>query len=275
MDQKLTVTIDGPGVQQGRIALRDLQRIIHPLEQAVRALLPRLPEGSARSQPDGRQSVRFLLSGIQPGSAVAEGSLAVEATIVDSMFDDDPVNRLVQGLNQGDEELPERVKRFIDRLQRNFPEGVETVEISIPGQVNKATLLPLEEEEVAAPAAEERIVTGRLMEVNFHARRGQLEVQRVRGRLTTKRIALQFIDEQASDMQRCARQLVNIKGRAWLGPDRDIHLLDVASIALHIDDRSALWPSKRFRWPSREELLTNVDMEEFLLTSSDSDEEEE
>lgn len=275
MEQKLTVTIDGPGVQRGRIALRDLQRIIHPLEQAVRALMPRLPESRAKSQRAGRQPVLFLLSGIQSGSAVAEGSLSVEATIADSMFDDDPVQRLVQGLSQRDNELPERAKRHIERLRRNLPEGVETVEISIPGQIYEAILLPMEEEEVPVPAPVVRTVTGRLMEVNFLARRGQLEVQRERGRSPTRRIALQFIDEQASDMQRCARQLVKVKGRASLGPDNEILLLNVTSVARHIDDRSALWPSKRFRWPSREELLANVDMEEFLLTSADSDEEEE
>ena len=275
MDQRLIVTIDGPGVEQGKIALRDLQRIIHPLEQAVRALMPRLPEGAAGPQLAGRQSVRFLLSGIESGSAVAEGSLAVEATIVDSMFDVDPLERLVSGLTQEGHELPKQVKRYIERLQRNFPDGVETVQIAIPGLVDSATLLPLKAVEVPALFAEERTVTGRLMEINFVSRRGLLEVQRARGKRPIRRISLRFNDELAGDMQRCARQLVSAKGRASLGPDSEIRLLDVTGIALHIDDRSSLWPSKKFRWPTKEERLTNVDMAEFLLTSSDNEEDDE
>ncbi len=274
MEQKLTVTIDGPGVRQGKIALRDLQRIIHPLEQAVQALLPRQPRTSSRASASSRQPVRFLLSRIDSGSAVAEGSLVVEATIAESMFNDDPLDRLINGLTSQDAELSTRAKRYIERLQRNLPIGVESIDIAIPGLPGKARLEPLSRVEARLPSTDERTVTGRLMEINFRAKRALLEIPRVMGRRSTQQIALQFPDELASDMQRLARQLVVVDGRAALADNGAILKLELDSIALYIDDRTGLWPAKKFRWPTPEERLTNVDMEEFLRSSKDLYEDE-
>ena len=275
MEQQLTLRIEGPGVIPGRIAPGDLQRIVQPLEQAVRALLPVMPSSVSGPRNDDRPQVRFLLSGIESGSAVTSGDLTVEATLSRSMFDDDPLDRLISGLNSEDKQLPARVMRYIERLQRNFPIGVETICVEVSGNGGKATLRPLKQNGACALLEEERSLTGRLMEVNFLAKRAQLEVQRARGGRPTQRISLQFEDELAGDMQRCARQLVSVKGRATLNRTRDVQRLDVSGIALQVDDRRALWPQKKFRWPTPDERLSNVDMAEFLLTSSDYDEDDE
>lgn len=275
MERKLTIRIDGPGVAAGKIALRDLQRIVHPLEQAVRALLPRLPMGSAGAAGERRQSVQFLLSGIADGSAVAEGSLAVEASMAESLFDDDPFERLVAGISDGGQKLPSQALRCIERLRRNLPEGVETVEIALSGQAGRVTLLPLADIETPVAVTERRTLSGRLVEIDFSAKRAKLEVPAVKGRKSTRKISLRFADELAGDMQRLARQLVAAVGLATLYEDGDVRELDVTGITLQIDDRGALWPPKRFKWPTKDQLLSNVDMEEFLRTSSDYYDEDE
>ena len=111
MQQRLSVRIAGPGVLEGKIALRDLQRVVRPLEQAVRALLPASKPAPSEGGGPRKPAVRFLLSGIRSGSAVAE----LEAdTELDPMLGDlswDPLDRLVQGAAGNGAELPEARER--------------------------------------------------------------------------------------------------------------------------------------------------------------------
>ena len=100
MEQRLTVRIAGPGVPVGKIGLKDLQRIVHPLEQAVRALLPAIePRPPTGGRPQ-RPAVRLLLSGIEPGSAVANLELDAEVAPTFDSLAPDPLGRLVAGRRQ-------------------------------------------------------------------------------------------------------------------------------------------------------------------------------
>ena len=275
MERKLTVRIDGPGVEQGRIALRDLQRIIHPLEQALKALVPSPPTNQSARSDSRSQPVRFLLSGIDAGSAIAQGSLLIEATLAEPMFEHDPVDQLIKGLANEHPALPARAMRHIERLRRRLPEGVDSVEIEIAGLAEAAHLAPLEAVAPQGTHQAARSLSGRLMEINFLSRRAILEIPAARGRRTTRRIALRFSDESAGDMQRFARQLVVVDGMATIEERGAISEMEVSAISLQLDDRTAMWPAKKFHWPSPDERLANADMDEYLRSSQDVHEDEQ
>ena len=272
MERQLTVRIVGPGVLEGKIGLRELQRIVHPLEQAVRALLPaHEPPAVARSKRR-KPRARFLLSGIESGSAIADLELETEFDRASAMIDPDPIGRLLDGCREHGETLPEVVQGHLTRLARGLPEGVEFIELSSPTSGAVARLSRRAAEEQQRSTVDLRVVSGRLIEVDFRTGRARLQVPRASSRRAgPELLPLRFADELANDMQRLARQLVTVQGLAELNSSGVVQSLTVERISLEFDDRHVLWAPKRFRWPTDEELWTDVDVEEFLRTSRDDE----
>ena len=277
MESRLTIRIEGPGVQQGKIALKDLQRIVHPLEQAVRALLPATEPAE---QPGGRArkpQVRFLLVGsIGKGSATAD--LELDTSINQSLpsLEPDPLSRLVEGLGRTEEHLPTAAHRPIDRMAQHLPPGVDSVEIAVRGSDVRCRITRQDLGEPAKTLTGSLNVSGRLMAVDFEKGRAVLRVPQANPRSTRpRRIRLRFPDQLAGDMQSYARQLVTVEGIAEMDSSDEIRSLEVLRMYADYDDRRAMWAPKLFTWPAAEDRIENVDIEAFLREAHGVDEDDE
>ena len=275
MQQRLSVRIAGPGVLEGKIALRDLQRVVRPLEQAVRALLPASKPAASEGGGPRKPAVRFLLSGIRSGSAVAELEMDTE---LDPMLGDlswDPLDQLVQGAAGNGAQLPKLASDHLDRMARSLPDGVDFVELGLHDSGTSARIYRRAPADVAVGTDELLTISGRLVSVDFRAGVARIEVPAILKRnVGTQLLVLRFPDELASDMQRCARQHVAAHGVATKTAAGIVESLAVRWIQAVIDDRPGLWAPKRFTWPSADERLDNVDMDEFVRTSRDDGEDD-
>ncbi len=264
METRLSVRIVGPGVRPGKIALRDLQRIVHPLEQAIQALLPAPSAGTGR----------LLLSGLGKGSAVAELELDIELQPRLPTLESDPIRQLIAGIEDPEQPLPPEADHHIARMASHLPAGVDRVELTLHGTEARAQI-PRRDPAPAPSTTETRTISGRLISVNFGSRRAHLEVPSTnRRRKHRKLVQLRFADELATDMQQCARQLVTATGKATVSAG-GVQSLEVEKIWVEYDDRRKLWPAKRFRWPSPDELLDNFDVQDFLENIHGVDEDDE
>ena len=273
MERRLSIRMAGPEVPEGKFALRDLQRIVHPLEQAVRALLPAsTPDGIQKGRPRKPQ-VRFLLSAIESGSAVASGEIDMDLEPTLENFEVEPLVLLVEGLGGTSAQLPESSRRHLDRIAQNLPTGVDYVELTVPAEEKSARIYRRRQPDQPTGRTEKTAtLSGRLMSINFRNGLARLEVQAERQRkAAAQMVLLRFPDELANDVQRCARQQVSVHGVAMLDAGGEIESLNVQRIRSTLDDRQSLWAPKRLRWPTPDERLDNVDMQEFLRTSSEED----
>jgi len=274
MERRLIVRISGPGVLEGKIALKDLQRIVHPLEQAVGALLPAGRPTASKGGRPRRPAARFLLSGIAAGSAVADLELETDLEPTLANFDGDPLSRLIEGAEEGGAELPDAARGHLERMAQHLPLGVECVELALREAGASARIYRSDPAKQAAGGQAVLTRSGRLIAVDFRKGTAQLETQGSRkGKAGARRIRLKFPDELANDMQRCARQQVSVRGAATIGATGAVNSLDVQWIQAEFDDRRLLWAPKRFRWPAPDQRIDNVDMDEFLRTSRDDDDE--
>ncbi len=274
MERRLSIRMAGPEVPEGKFALRDLQRIVHPLEQAVRALLPASkPDGVQKGRPRKPQ-VRFLLSAIESGSAVASGEIDMDLEPTLENFGVEPLVQLVEGLDGTSARLPENSRRHLDRIAQNLPDGVDYVELVVPAEEKSARIYRRRPPDQPTGRAEKAAtLSGRLMSIDFRNGFARLEVQAERRqKAAAQMVLLRFPDELANDVQRCARQQVSVHGIAMLDAGGAIESLNVQRIHVTLDDRRGLWAPKRLRWPTPDERLDNVDMQEFLRTSSEEDE---
>lgn len=273
MERRLSIRMAGPGVLDGKFALRDLQRIVHPLEQALRAILPASKPPSSRGGRPRKPQVRFLLSGIESGSAIANGEIDTDLDPTLNDLDLEPLTLLVDGVNGVNGQLPDESRRNLARIAQNLRPDVDYVELTLPDQKKSARIYRRDLDKPAAAVEEALTLSGRLISIDFRTGLARLEVQADRRqKAAARQVSLRFPDELANDMQRCARQQVVVRGGAALNADRAIELLTVQRIQVALDDRRGLWAPKRFRWPSAEERLDNVDMDEFLRTSSEDGE---
>lgn len=275
MKRQLSIRVAGPGVPEGKFALRDLQRIVHPLEQAVQALLP--PSRPAGSKPGRarRPDVRFLLSGIESGSAIATGEMDTDVAPTFESLELEPLDLLLDGMNATDAQLPTKTRQRLDWIAQNLPKGVDFVELSLSNGGKSARLYRRDPDQPAEKTERRRTLSGRLVSINFRAGSARLEVQTGRRRNAgSQLVPLHFPDELANDLQRCARQQVSIQGLAVIKANGTIESFTVQQIRVELDDRRGLWAPKRFRWPTDAERLDNVDMQAFLRTSSEDDEED-
>ena len=273
MERRLSIRMAGPGVLDGKFALRDLQRIVHPLEQALRAILPASKPPSSRGGRPRKPQVRFLLSGIESGSAIANGEIDTDLDPTLNDLDLEPLTLLVDGVNGVNGQLPDESRRNLERIAQNLRPDVDYVELTLPDQKKSARIYRRDLDKPTAAVEEALTLSGRLISIDFRTGLARLEVQADRRqKAAARQVSLRFPDELANDMQRCARQQVVVRGGAALNANRAIELLTVQRIQVALDDRRGLWAPKRFRWPSAEERLDNVDMDEFLRTSSEDGE---
>lgn len=275
MKRQLSIRVAGPGVPEGKFALRDLQRIVHPLEQAVQALLP--PSKPAGSKPGRarRPDVQFLLSGIEAGSAIATGEMDTDIAPTFESFELEPLDLLLDGMNATDSRLPRKTRQRLDWIAQNLPTGVDFVELSLSNNGKSARLYRRDPDEPTEKTERLRTLSGRLISINFRVGSARLEVQADRRRKTGPQLVpLRFPDELANDVQRCARQQVSIHGIAVIKASGTIESFSVQRIRVELDDRRGLWAPKRFQWPTAAERLDNVDMQAFLQTSREDDEED-
>ncbi len=273
MERQLTVRISGPGVLTGKIALKDLQRIVHPLEQAVCALLPASRPPASESGRRRKPAVRFLLSGIAAGSAVADLELEADLEPALGNFDLDPLGRLVEGAGEeGGGGLPDAARGHLERMAQHLPLGVECVELALLGAGPSARIYRRDPAKQVDSTQAVLTLSGRLVAADFRKGTAQLETQSSRSRKArARRIRLEFPDELANDMQRCARQQVLVRGAAVIDAAGVVKSLKVQWIQAEIDDRRLLWAAKRFHWPAPDQRIDNVDMNEFLRTSRDDE----
>ena len=273
MERRLSIRMAGPNVPDGKFALRDLQRIVHPLEQALRALLPASKPAGAKAGRPRKPEVRFLLSAIESGSAIASGEIDTDLEPTLENFEVEPLVLLVEGLDGTSDQLPENSRRHLDRIAQNLPVGVDYVELTVPVEEKSARIYRRQSDQPAGRAEKLATLSGRLMSIDFRNGFARLEVQAERQqKAAAQMVLLRFPDELANDLQRCARQQVSVHGVAVLGAGGEIESLDVQRIHVTLDDRRGLWAPKRLRWPTADERLDNVDMQEFLRTSRDQGE---
>ena len=201
-------------------------------------------------------------------------------TELDPMLGDlswDPLDRLVQGAAGNGPELPKLASDHLDRMARNLPDGVDFVELGLHDSGTSARIYRCAPDDVAVGTDELLTISGRLVSVDFRAGAARIEIPAILKRnIGTQLLVLRFPDELASDsdMQRCARQHVAAHGLATKTAAGIVVSLAVRWIQAVIDDRPGLWAPKRFTWPSAEERLDNVDMDEFLRTSRDDGEDD-
>ena len=276
MERRLTVRIHGPGVPRGKIALKDLQRVVRPLEQAVRATLPYSEPSATEGGRGKRPDARFLLLDIREGSAIAELELETDPMQPLPSLDFDPVRELLSGIATSQSTERSSLSRRLERMARGLPSGVDWVELSHDDLDEPIRIHRIVDLEKAKQSTEVRTLSGRLLEVNFGAGLARLQVPSNRERLRKpSQILLRFPDELAADMQRCARQMVSVSGEARVRDSGELREMHVQQINVEFDDRRGLWPQKRFRWPSIEERLENVDVQAFLETVHGVDEDDE
>lgn len=276
MERRLTVRIHGPGVPRGKVALKDLQRIVRPLEQAVRATLPFTEPSTTEGGKGKRPDARFLLLDIREGSAVAELELETESMQSLPSLEFDPVRELLAGIATPPSQERNSLNRRLERMARGLPAGVDWIELSHDDLDEPVRIFRIVDTESTQQSTVIRTISGRLLEVNFGAGIARLQVPSNRERLRRpSRILLRFPDELAADMQRCLRQMVSVRGEAKVRDTGDLHEMLVQQINVEFDDRRALWPQKRFRWPTIEERLEDVDVEAFLETVHGVDEDDE
>ncbi len=280
VETQLTVRIVGPGVPPGKIALKDLQRIVHPLEQAVQELLRATEHPTGDAGRAKRPKARFLLSGLGQGSAIADLELDMEIDPEQNLLglDSDPIRDLITGIQDSEHSkylLPPSASQQIKRMAERLPPGVDLIELSLAGAEERAQI---QRRDPTAPLeiSERRTISGRLIAVDFGAGRARLQLQAGKQQRKKLKVAqLRFADELATDMQQCIRQLVVAQGEATVSAAGGIQSLAVERIWAEHDDRRGLWPAKRFRWPAPEELLDNVDVEDFLENIHGVDEDDE
>ena len=254
MEKRFTVHIAGHGVQEGKIALDDLRRILAPLQTAVRAMLP-------PGEAGGRANL--LVSNIGGGSATAEIEIdAVERPELPG-FEHDPVGRLIAAASDPTVRVPRRARDALNKVAKNLPDGVDVVELS-SASTDKSTRIMRPDPAPRTPRREEhRSVEGRLTEIDFHASTARLDVQRHSngGRSTVK---IQFDDRFADELQQFARQIVRVHGIAQLNAGDVVTTLRAVQVEHIRDDVRGVWAPKRFKWPTGAEVIHDPHVEEFL-----------
>ena len=254
MEKRFTIRIEGPRVRSGKIAVDDLHAILDPLQAAVRAMLP--SGGDA-------ERVNLLVSGIGAGSATAE----LELDFVESPelpgFERDPIAELIEAASDPAVALPLRVRDALDQVSQNLPDGVESVELCCSALEKSATITR------AAPPPQTplreayRAVEGRLVEINFQAGVARLHVQPdAKGGQSAVRF--EFDDSFGDELQHLARQIVRVHGIAQLDDRGSVAALKAIQLEQVRDDRRGMWASKRFKWPSDDEVIHDPNIEEFL-----------
>lgn len=254
METRFTVRIEGPRVQSGKIAVDDLLAILDPLQTAVRAMLP-----SGR----GADHVNLLVSNIGAGSAKAEVELdSVEARTLPG-FERDPIAELIDAVADPAIKLPRRARNALDKVSKNLPDGVETVELSCAALEKSTTITraePLPEEPLREAY---RAVEGRLVEVNFQTGAARLHVQPA-VKDGPAAVQFEFDDSFSDELQRFARQIVRVHGIAQLDARDAITALKVIQLEQIRDDRRGMWAPKRFKWPGEGEVIDDPHIEDFL-----------
>lgn len=254
MEKRFTIRIEGPRVRSGKIAVDDLHAILDPLQAAVRAMLP--SGGDA-------ERVNLLVSGIGAGSATAE----VELDSADSPelpgFERDPIAELIDAASDPAVALPIRARNALDKVSKNLPDGVDTVEVYCSA-LEKSTIITRTEPPPEQPLREEyRAVEGRLVEVNFQTGVARLQVQPT-AEDGQSAVSFEFDDSFGDELQRFARQIVRVHGIAQLDDRGSVAALKAIQLEQVRDDRRGMWASKRFKWPSDDEVIHDPNIEEFL-----------
>ena len=254
MEKRFTIRIEGPRVRRGKIAVDDLHAILDPLQAAVRAMLP-----SSRDA----ERINLLVSGIGAGSATAE----VELDFVESPelpgFERDLIAELIDAASDPAVALPVRARNALDRVSKNLPGGVESVELHCSALEKSTTITradPLPEQTLREAY---RAIEGRLVEINFQTGVARLHVQPdAKGGQSTVRF--EFDDSFGDELQRFARQIVRVHGSAQLDDRGSVAALKAIQLEQVRDDRRGMWAPKRFKWPSDDEVIHAPDIEEFL-----------
>lgn len=254
MEKRFSVHIAGSGVQEGKIALDDLRRILGPLQAAVRAMLPPGETG---------EKTNLLVSNIGVGSVTAE--IEIEAVERPGLpgFERDPIGKLIAAASDPAIRLPQRARKALDKVATNLPDGVDSVELHCASADKSTRITRVDRAPRPSVREEYRAVEGRLVEIDFHAGAARLDVQsRTNGGRAT--VKFEFEDRFADELQRFARQIVRVHGIAQLDADDVITTLQVVQVEHIRDDLRGLWAPKRFKWPTEDEVIHDPDIEEFL-----------
>jgi len=254
MEKRFTIRIEGPRVRSGKIAVDDLHAILDPLQAAVRAMLP--------SGGDAERG-NLLVSGIGAGSTTAEVELDSAETPALPGFERDPIADLIDAASDPAIALPCRARNALDRVSKNLPGGVESVELHCSA-LEKSTTITRADPPPETPLREEyRAVEGRLVEINFQTGVARLQVQPT-AEDGQSAVRFEFDDSFGDELQRFARQIVRVHGIAQLDDQGSVAALKAIQLEQVRDDRRGMWAPKRFKWPSDDEVIPAPDIEEFL-----------
>lgn len=254
MEKRFTIRIEGPRVRSGKIAVDDLHAILDPLQAAVRAMLP--SGGDA-------ERVNLLVSGIGAGSATAEVELDSAETPALPGFERDPIAELIDAASDPAVALPLRARNALDRVSKNLPGGVESVELRCSALEKSATITRADPLPQTPLREAYRAVEGRLVEIDFEAGVARLQVQPA-AEDGQSAVSFEFDDSFGDELQRFARQIVRVHGIAQLDDQGRVATLKAIQLEQARDDRRAMWAPKRFKWPSDDEVIHDPDIEEFL-----------
>ena len=149
----------------------------------------------------------------------------------------------------------------VPRIRRALPNGATCVELT-------------QQSTPTAEAAKHRCreIVGRLIELDLLAHTARLQTPAGADPPQDRLIPLRFRQDQADALGAAVGKLISAVGLASIDADGVTQGLDLWRLGIQPEDQPSQPLLKPFRWPSIEERLDNVDMEDFLLNVHGVDE---
>lgn len=215
---RLYLTFEGPSVGESGVPVDAFAHALTGMQDAMRLMVEHLggrQPGPGQPPRWAREQSSLRLTAVRPGSLVAELTLAeLDGQLSLENLGEQAVEAIYSWDGNQDSTLPPEVTNRLSAIPSELPADVRVwlgsadtplkTEIRRPSSVVRS-----------APQSEEAHLQGWLREVNWH--RGTAQLHDYAGSF----VRLRFSEEHAEDMQRLARQHVEIRGHGQFNQKGD------------------------------------------------------
>ncbi len=215
---RLYLTFEGPSVGESGVPVDAFAHALTGMQDAMRLMVEHLggrQPGPGQPPRWAREQSSLQLTAVRPGSLVAELTLAeLDGQLSFENLGEQAVEAIYNWDGSQDSALPPEVTNRLDAIPSELPADVRVwlgsadaplkTEIKRPSSIVRSV-----------PQSEEALLQGWLREVNWH--RGTAQLHDYAGSF----VRLRFSEEHAEDMQRLARQHVEVRGHGQFNQKGD------------------------------------------------------
>lgn len=216
--KKLYLTFEGPSVGESGLPVDAFAHALTGLQDAMRLMVEHL--GGRQSGPGqpprwAREQSSLQLTAVRSGSLIAELTLAeVDGQLSFENLGEQAIESIYSWDGRQDSALPPQVTNRLGAIPSELPADVRvwlgSADAPLKTEIKRASSAVR-----SVPQSEEVLLQGWLREVNWH--RGTAQLHDYTGSF----VPLRFSEEHAEEMQRLARQHVEVRGHGKLNQKGD------------------------------------------------------